>query len=702
MRRSRWLSVALAVVLGVSGFAFAPGVSATPAGARAQIGLDGGWRFAREDVPGAQAPGFPDASWTSVAVPHTWNNLDGQDGGGDYYRGAGWYRKHFTPPPSLAGKQLWLQFDGVNTVADVWVNGVHLGQHRGGYATFRFDATSALRTGRDNVIAVRVDNSSQPDVAPLSADYTFFGGIYRDVSLVGVDRLGIRMDDFGGPGVYLAQRSVTAESASVDVTTKTRNSGTAARQVRVRTVVTDASGKVAATVLSPPQELAAAAGADVTQRVEIPKPHRWQGKADPYLYRATAEVVDARTGQATDSVSQPLGLRASTVDPNTGFSLNGQHLALHGVNAHQDRLDEGWAVANRQRDQDFDLMDEMGVNALRTAHYQQSQHVYDLADQRGYVVWAEIPLVNGVTDSAAFRANAAQQMSELIRQNYNHPSIAFWGIGNEQAKSDAVTNDLLQALAGQVKAEDPTRLSTYANNRGGHDSVSDHADLSAYNKYFGWYDLSAPGPGPWTDQLHAADPGRRIAISEYGAGGSVNQHVENSTVKPPVIPSRTHPEEYETLVHENSWKQIETRPYLWGTFVWNMFDFASDGRAEGDTLGRNDKGLVTYDRQIRKDAFYWYKANWTTTPFVYLTSRRWTDRTTAATTVKAYGNGVDTVSLTINGVAAGSPEASADHIYRWPVTLPPGANVVKVTGVRGGHAYTDTVTWTLAGQDQSG
>ncbi|MFI5611012.1 glycoside hydrolase family 2 protein [Amycolatopsis sp. NPDC051903] len=654
--------------------------------------LDAGWRFVRADVPGAQAPGFADASWERTTVPHTWNALDGQDGGGDYRRGTGWYRRHFTPPRTVAGKRLWLQFDGVNTVADVWVNGVHLGQHRGGYATFRFDATDALRPGHDNVLAVRVDNSAVADVAPLSADYTFFGGIYRDVSLVAVDPLSVRMDDFGGPGVYLAQRSVTAEAAEVDVVTKAHNGSGGPRAVRVRTVLSDARGREVSRAVSPPASIST--DLDVPQRLSIARPHRWQGTADPYLYQVRVDVLDARTGRVTDSVGQPLGLRSSTVDADAGFSLNGQHVALHGVNAHQDRLDEGWAVADRARDQDFDLMDEMGVNALRTAHYQQSQHVYDLADRRGYVVWAEIPLVNGITGSAEFRANAAQQLSELIRQNYNHPSIAFWGIGNEQAQNDDATNGLLADLAAQVAREDPTRLSVYANHKGGQDAVSNHADLSAYNKYYGWYDLSAPGFGPWTDQLHAADPTRRIAISEYGAGGSVSQHVENSTVKPPVIASRVHPEEYETLVHENTWRQIESRPYLWGTFVWNMFDFASDGRTEGDTPGRNDKGLVTYDRKIRKDAFYWYKANWTATPFVYLTSRRWTSRTDAATTIKAYGNGVDSVSLTLNGVPLGA-RVSADHTYTWPVTLAPGANVVTVTGVRGGHTYTDTVTWTL-------
>lgn len=665
--------------------------SAAIAQPRQSSNLDAGWRFLRSNASGAQAPTFDDSSWSTVNVPHTWNALDGQDGGNNYYRGIGWYRKHFTPSAALAGKKLWLQFDGVNTVADVWVNGTQLGTHQGGFATFRFDATNALKLGQDNVIAVRVTNAANPDIPPLTADFTFFGGIHRDVSLVAVDPLSIRMGDFGGPGVYLTERSVTASSASVDVTTKAWNNSATARQVQVRTTVTDAAGQIVTTATAATRSVAAATGFDTVQSVTIASPHRWQGKADPYLYTASVEIVDASTGQVTDSVTQPLGLRSATVDPSSGFFLNGQHVSLHGVNAHQDRLNEGWAVTPAQRVQDFDLMDEMGVNALRTAHYQQSQQVYDLADRRGYAVWVEIPLVNGVTDSAAFRANAQQQLSELIRQNYNHPSIFFWGIGNEQANDNTVTNGILTQLATQVRAEDPTRLSTYADNKADTSGLGQHTDVVGFNRYFGWYE-SGTGPGAWADALHARQPGRRFGISEYGAGASVVQHQESPPQ--PVPTSHFHPEEYQSKLHENHWTQIAARPYLWGTFVWNMFDFAVDSRAEGDTNGRNDKGLVTYDRTIRKDAFYWYKANWTDVSFVYVTSRRWTQRTVAATTVKVYGT-ADSVTLSLNGKVV-STKTSATHIYTWPVTLTPGQNVVTVTGTRAGKTFTDTATWTLS------
>ncbi len=665
----------------------------TPPSLRQRVDLNSGWRFVKADVSGAQTPGFDDSAWTAVTVPHTWNAKDGEDGGDNYYRGVGWYRRHYTPPTTFSGRKLWLQFAGANTVTDVWVNGTYLGQHKGGYARFRFDATAALKLGVDNVIAVKVSNAPDPDVAPLSADYTFFGGIYRNVSLMVTDPLSVRMLDNAGPGLYLRQRSVTAASATVDLTTKLWNNSATARTVAVHAVVTDAADNVVADTTSTPVSVAAGTGLQTVQTVTIANPRRWQGRTDPYLYKANVEVRDTVAGTATDAVTERLGLRSVTVDPNQGLFLNGTHLSLHGVNRHQDLLDHGWAITDANHTRDFDLMDEMGVNALRTAHYQQDQKVYNLADERGYLVWAEIPLVNSITDSTAFRSNAAQQLREMIRQDYNHPSIVFWGIGNEQRTDDTATNSLLDTLAGIVNSEDPDRFSTYAHNGSITSGLVNHTEVNGYNRYHGWYYGSYNDFGGFVDNLHSTQPTRRIAISEYGAGASIFQHQENPPK--PVPDSDFHPEEYQALLHEATWQQIQARPYLWGTFVWNMFDFASDRRSEGDTYGRNDKGLVTYDRQTRKDAFYWYKANWTTTPFVYITSRRWTDRTTAVTTIKVYGT-VDSVTLTLNGVALGSAKTSTNHIYSWPnVTLAPGANSVQATGTRGGTTYTDTVTWTL-------
>jgi beta-galactosidase len=389
-------------------------------------------------------------------------------------------------------------------------------------------------------------------------------------------------------------------------------------------------------------------------------------------------------------------LRTFAVDAASGFTLNGRHLPLHGVNLHQDHGEDGWAATDADHTQDLDMIREMGANAVRMAHYQHDQKDYDLTDAMGLVVWAEIPLVNTVGGTPAFTAGAERQLRELIRQNYNHPSIVFWGIGNEQAADNAATNLVLDRLAGLVKAEDPGRLSTYSDYAGccpaDSGPINGHTDVNGYNAYFGWYGGSTAGFGPWADALHKADPTRRIAISEYGAGAGVDQH--SSSLARPVIDGRAHPEEYQASFHEQTWRQIEARPYLWGSFVWNMFDFASAGRDEGGRPGINDKGLVTRDRKIRKDAFYFYQANWSPTPTLYITSRRWTHRTEPVTELKVYSNSAS-VSATLNGLAL--PEGHpTDHVFRWPgITLRSGANVVTVTATIGGHPFTDTVTWTL-------
>lgn len=671
----------------------------SPPSPREHIDLNRGWRFRQGTLSGAHQPGFDDSSWSQVAVPHTWNDRDGQDGGGDYVRGDGWYRRDVVVPSSLEKHRIFLQFDGANAVTDVWVNGHHLGQHRGGYARFRFDATEALRPGADNVIAVKVSNAHDPDVAPLNADYTFFGGIYRSVSLRAVDPVHVDMLDYAGPGVYLRQREVGADSATVTATTKLANDTATARDVLVRTVVSDADGDVVRDVVSRPVALRAYGRSQVDNTVVIDSPRLWHARRDPYQYQATVEVRDARTGAVLDAVTQPLGLRSYRMDANTGFHLNGHKLQLRGVNRHQDREDKGWAISTADTAEDFALMDEMGANALRTAHYQQDEQVYRLADRLGMVVYTEIPLVNEITDSDAFRDNVKQQLREMIRQNYNHPSVAFWGIGNElgwwQRDKDPQINALLAELAEIVRTEDPQRFSGYANMflRADEDPITSHADASGYNRYEGWYYGTPDAIGVWADALHARNPNRLIGITEYGAGANIDHHEEPQPL-PPEHDGPWHPEEYQAYFHEQYLKQINARPYLWGTFVWNMFDFASDGRDEGGQPGINDKGLVTHDRKVKKDAFYWYKANWSDEPVTYITSRRWTERTEPDTTVKVYSN-ADTVRLRLNGTELGA-KTSTDHIFTWDIQLQPGKNTVTAESTIDGKTYTDTVTWQLS------
>ncbi|WP_161632069.1 carbohydrate-binding protein [Nakamurella lactea] len=667
-----------------------------PAGAadlRQRIDLNPGWKFTRTDVPGAERPDFDATTWQDVSAPHTWNADDGADGGDDYFRGIGWYRRHYTVPPTLDGKQLYLQFAGVNQVADVWVNGVHLGQHEGGYTRFRFNATDALKVGADNVIAVKVDNSPDPDIAPLRADYSFDGGIYRNVSLWAVDPLQVRMLDNGGPGVYLRQREVTDSSATVEVTTRLWNNNTGSSPVAVRATVTDADGSTVAAGTTTPRQLAAGSGTSVVQSLTIADPRRWNGIADPYQYQVRVELIDSGANRVTDVVTEPLGLRTFRVDADKGFILNGKQLPLHGVNLHQDRSGKGWAIDNADHKQDLEIIGEMGANAIRMAHYPHDQIDYGLADAKGFVVWAEIPFINDYTGSTAFRRNVEQQLVEMIRQNYNHPSIVFWGIGNEQRVADAATNDLLSGLSDLADTEDPDRITTYASCCiSDRSQVNGHAETSSYNKYYGWYSKSWDSLGTWADKLHAADPGRKISVSEYGAGANINQH--ELAPEPPETTGRWHPEEYQALFHEASLKQFQARPFIWGSFVWNMFDFASDRRSEGDQPGINDKGLVTRDRAVRKDAFYWYKANWADTATLHINSRRWTERTDPVAEIKVYSN-ASQVTATLNGRPLGT-RSSSDRIFRWTdVTLEPGGNLVEVTATIDGIRHTDTVSWHL-------
>jgi beta-galactosidase len=621
-----------------------------------------------------------------VTLPHTWNAMDGQDGGGNYYRGTGWYRRHVTLPDDAEGKKIFIEFEGANTVTDVYVNGTSVGQHRGGFARFRFDVTSELSAGQDNVIAVRASNARVEDVAPLNADFTFFGGLYRPARLLITEPVHVDVLDFASPKVYLDTPEVSATSATLRARVRVTNDGQAEQAVTVTSVVVAADDSVAQQ-LTASGTIAAGGTEELTATGTLSNPHLWAGRIDPYLYTVRVEL--SVQDRVVDVVTQPLGIRWYSVDANQGFFLNGEYLDLRGVNLHQDRLNMGWAITEAERDEDMALIEELGATVVRLAHYQHSDYFHSLADRAGMVLWAEIPLVNEMTNSSAFRANARQQMTELIRQNYNHPSILFWGIGNEQRSNDAPTNSLLDELAELTRQEDPGRLVTYA-----HCCSSDtsglpaHSDVVGYNTYYGWYDNFGDTEdfGAWADGLHVARPDWKIGVSEYGAGASVVQHQDPPTQPDPY--GSPHPEEWQNLVHEVHWQQMSTRPYLWSKIVWTMFDFASDGRNEGDTPSRNDKGLVTYDRSTKKDAFFWYKANWTSEPLVYITSRRYTPRTSASVTVKVYAN-VPSVELSVNGTSVGSQSSNNRIFIFHNVALDAGNNEIQATG----DGVTDSVTW---------
>jgi beta-galactosidase len=638
--------------------------------------LNDAWNFRFGADQGSAALAGTVASWPTVRLPHTWNAADGANGGGDYARGTGWYVRRFRVDPGWAGRRIFIQFDGASRVTTVYLNGRKIGEHAGGFARFRFDLTDALEFDRENLLVVAVNNA-EDGFAPVTADFTFFGGLYRGVRLLAVDPLHVDVMDHAADGVFITPREVTAARATFDVAVQVRNDSSNAGQSLVRTVIRDAAGSVVAT-----RDQAARVPPGATSRVEqafaLANPHLWNGRQDPHQY--TAEVSVLADGRLRDQVRQPFGLRSFRVDPDQGFFLNDTHLALHGVNRHQDRAGKGWAISADDEREDFSFLDEMGVNAIRVAHYPQSSLWYDLADEHGLVVWAEIPVVNEVPANAAFLDNAREQLRELIRQNYNRPAICFWGVGNETREvgetsgraqvNGVASNRAIADLAQLAKQEDPTRLSTYASHHRGEDARNFHTDVLGFNKYMGWYSGASGDFGAWADDVHRRFPTLRFAMSEYGAGANIRQHEFGG--KKPVPGGPWHPEEYQALYHEVYWQAMRARPYLWATFLWNMFDFAADHRAEGEAPGINDKGLVTYDRQTRKDAFYFYKANWNPAPMLYLTGRRFAERPVGPTEIKVYSNAAE-VELFVNGISTGRV-SSDSRIFRWQVNLAAGAN----------------------------
>lgn len=666
---------------------------------RETLGLNPGWRFYPGDEPSASEAGFDDASWQRVDLPHTWNALDGEDGGGDYRRGAGWYRRHLALGASMAGRRLYLQFDGASLMADVYVNGVHLGTHKGGFARFRFDATGILKPGADNVIAVRVDNGHL-GIPPTSADFTFFGGLYRGVSLLSTDPVQISTMDYASPGVFIDQQALTPQSARILVRSELENHDTLPRDIDVTVSVYDDGGGGArrpACAAEPFRtHLEAGAAMEVSKVVRISHPRLWNGRGDPHLYTVRVELrpvaANGAPGGVSDAVEQPLGLRSYSVDADRGFFLNGTYLNLVGFNRHQDWPDKGWAISDADEAADFSLIMDVGATAVRVSHYQQSESWYSRCDRAGIVAWAEIPFVGRALSAPEFLANAKQQLRELIRQNYNHPSICFWGVGNET--SGEAADGVIAALAEVVREEDPSRLSTYASDHDSEDPRNWHTDVVAFNKYFGWYTGTVDDFARWLDRTKAAHPKARFGISEYGAGASIAQHAQDPERPEPSGPF--HPEEYQSLYHEASWSALKTRPYVWAKFIWCLHDFASDARNEGDHPGRNDKGLVTYDRKVKKDAYYFYKANWSASPVLHITGSRFTQRDDAVTDVKVYSN-AERVELEVNGQPAGAREdPRGGRIFIWKgVRLAPGQNRVQARARFGDRTEADACVWTL-------
>ena len=654
---------------------------------RREVSLNTGWKFLKQGYPGAQAMGLDDSGWSDVTVPHTWNGMDSQRGG-PYYRGPAWYRRELTLPADATAdsrKRFYLYFEAVAMEAQVFVNGELAITHAGGFSAFCCDATDLLHRSGKNVIAVRADNSPTLDIQPIFGDFNWDGGMVRPVRLLILDELCISPLDFAGPGVYVKQSNVTAGAAELEVTTKVLNAGKASKAATLRLTVQDADGKAAAAVQFA-QGVSAGSTSDLVYSLTLENPHLWDARNDPYLYQVVAELMDG--DRMVDRVVQPLGVRWFHVDAKEGFFLNSKPYRLYGVCSHQDRPNVGRAVSESDLRQDVQLVHELGARCLRLAHYQHPQAAYSEADRLGIVVWAEDGLVNRINNNEQFYATSHQMLTELIKQNFNHPSICFWSLFNELGGNQPL--DLVRQLNALAKKLDPTRLTTAACNCSPGHPMAYITDLASFNRYPGWYGGSPKQYPHLLDNIHETVegkmPGRPVAMSEYGAGASIYQHETN--VMQPNPGSYWHPEEWQGIVHEAAWAAIKDRHWLWGTFLWVMFDFAVATRAEGDHPGKNDKGLMTRDRKTRKDAFYFYKAQWTTEPFVHITDRRFTVRPDDRATFKVYSN-CQTVELMLNGKSLGTQHGK-DGVFVWPQSrLNIGLNHVRAIGQAAGKHYED-------------
>lgn len=616
------------------------------------LNLNESWVFVKDTTDISCSEG------EKINIPHSWNALDGQDGGNDYFRGSCLYKKVIKKSELPEADLYYLEFRGTNSSADVYVGGEKLAHHDGGYSTWRVNITDKL--SEETEIAVIVENSINETVYPQMADFTFYGGIYRDVNLICVNNSHFDLDYYGGPGLMITP-TVEGKDAKVEVEVFVKN--LKPEQKLVYAIYDDKEN-----------ELSKIESTDSKAVFEIKDVHLWNGKKDPYLYCCEVEIVE--DGNVIDNVCNRFGCRTFKIDADNGFILNGEEYPLRGVSRHQDRWGVGNALLPEHHEEDIDLICEVGATTIRLAHYQHDQYFYDLCDERGLVIWAEIPYISKHMPTG--RENTISQMKELVVQNYNHPSIVVWGLSNEISIAGS-DEDLLEnhrILNDLVHDMDKTRLTTIAavSMCKMDDPYLQIPDVVSYNHYFGWYGGDTSMNGPWFDKFHAMHPNIPIGCSEYGCE-ALNWHTSDPK-------QGDYTEEYQAFYHEELIKQLFTRKYLWATHVWNMFDFGADARAEGGENGQNHKGLVTMDRKYKKDAFYAYKAWLSDEPFVHLCGKRYVDRVEDVTKVTVYSN-LPEVELFVNGESIGKKTAD-DHFFYFDVK-----NVGESTIVAKAGEFTD-------------
>lgn len=628
----------------------------------------------------------------SVMLPHTWNANDVFNGT-KYNRETMIYQKKIRFEDSLKNSRLFLYFEGANSVANVFVNGEHVGEHYGGYTAFCLEITDKVHFGAENSIEVYVSNAYRIDVIPLSGDFNIYGGLHRPVHLLITGVNCISPLDYASSGVYIKQKKVSEKLAELDITTllsiKKKSDN-----LKVKTTIYDRNSNIVSTKENKIDDVNITS---ISQAFSIVNPVLWNGKKNAYLYTIKTELLDSEV--VVDKVTEKTGFRYFSVDYEKGFFLNGEYLDLYGFCKHIDRKGKGSALDSLDFKEEMDIIKESGANSLRLVHYPHSKPIYDQCDESGIVLWTEIPFVGpGGYSGASYvknenlQKNARNMLIEMIRQNYNHPSVCFWGIFNELKMDYDNPVPFVKELNQIAKKEDPSRLTTLATFIDQNYFIGT-TDLIAWNKYYGWYGGTFEQIGAFADEAHKTSQGTPVGISEYGAGGSINQH-EWPAVKP--VPTGSfHPEEWQAMYHEGNWAELSKRPFLWGKYIWVFADFGSSIRNEGDMRGINDKGVVTYDWKTKKDAFYFYKANWNPDPMIYITSRRFTERTNPVTDIKIYTNANET-ELYINGKKIGKKRKDNFNRVIWnSITLNNGGNNIVVKAKIGIKEISDSCEWNL-------
>ena len=621
---------------------------------RNTICLNQDWRFIQQN---AGLPASLPEDWQKIDLPHSWNAVDGHDGNGGYDRGCYWYAKSFsTPKQPLAGGRVYVEILAAGQQATVYVNGEEVVYHEGGYSTFRADITDLCKDGEDNLLVVACSNENKSSVYPQSADFTFYGGLYRGVNLISVPDTHFDLDFYGSSGLRVTPKPCDCGGACFELKSWVINPD---ENFTVLYTIKDAEGREVASASRPAD--------DTAVTVYVPDAVKWEID-NPYLYTVTAQLQ--RRNEVYDEVSARAGVRSFSCDPDQGFIINGVPTPLRGVSRHQDMLYKGNALTREDHYADAEMIKELGANTIRLAHYQHSQDFYDACDEMGFIIWAEIPFISIMNQDPAAHQNCISQMKELIIQNYNHPSICFWGVSNE-ILIGGISEQLIEnhkELNALCKEMDPTRLTTIA-----HVSMTPMdspmhgiTDVESYNHYFGWYGGKMEDNGPWFDDFHAKHPNICVGVSEYGCEGIITYHSANPQCK-------DYTEEYQALYHEHMAKVLDERPYLWSSHVWNMFDFGCAARDEGGVAGRNNKGLVTIDRKTKKDSYYIYQAYWSKQPMVHLCGKRYAQRAGETTEIRVYSN-QPTVALYVNGELV--EEKSADKVFVFTAALREGSNIV--------------------------